>query len=87
MKDAVFRRNLDYYQSSHLGAMTAVDADCSNGELTIDLPPQTGPLIKGSFGLFSYCYNSHHEADDWFIVTTDNRKLMISLLLQQPTGS
>ena len=53
MKDAVFRRNLDYYQSSHLGAMTAVDADCSNGELTIDLPPQTGPLIKGSFGLFS----------------------------------
>ena len=53
MKDPVFRRNLDHYQSSHLGAMTAVDADCSNGELTIDLPPQTGPLIKGSFGLIS----------------------------------
>lgn len=48
MQHIVFRRNLDYYQSCHLGAMTAVDADSSNGELTIDLPPQTGPLIKGS---------------------------------------
>ena len=47
-----FRRNLDFYQSSHLSAMTAVDADSSNGELTIDLPSQTGPLIKGSSSSF-----------------------------------
>lgn len=42
------RRNLDYYQSSHLAAMTAVDPDSGNGELTIDLPVETGPLINGS---------------------------------------
>ncbi|PVD22834.1 hypothetical protein C0Q70_16090 [Pomacea canaliculata] len=40
------QRNLDYYQSSHLAAMTAVDPDSGNGELTIDLPVETGPLIN-----------------------------------------
>ncbi|XP_076462232.1 transcription initiation factor TFIID subunit 2-like [Babylonia areolata] len=40
------QRNLDHYQSCHLSAMTSVDPDSSNGELTIDLPSQTSALIK-----------------------------------------
>ncbi|KAL8598547.1 hypothetical protein ACOMHN_051335 [Nucella lapillus] len=40
------QRNLDHYQNCHWTAMTSVDPDCANGELTIDLPPETAALIK-----------------------------------------
>ncbi|KAK7101291.1 hypothetical protein V1264_024091 [Littorina saxatilis] len=40
------QRNLDFYQSCHLNTMSSVNPDLSNGEMTIDLPPQTGPLIR-----------------------------------------
>jgi len=40
---------LDYFQNCHLKAMTAVDADSGNGEVTIKLPPETFPYLTGIF--------------------------------------
>lgn len=43
----VFRRNLDFFQASHLTAMQAVDADLGNGEITVHIPSEAHPLVAG----------------------------------------
>ncbi|XP_046544224.1 transcription initiation factor TFIID subunit 2-like [Haliotis rubra] len=39
------QRNLDFFQNCHLSAMTAVEADNANGEVTIRLPQEAFPLM------------------------------------------
>lgn len=43
-----FRRNLDYFQHCHFSAMSAVDPDNGNGEITVRLPPEMYLNIAGN---------------------------------------
>ena len=43
------RRNLDYFENCHYSAMTAVDADCGNGELAVKLPQEALNLVQGQY--------------------------------------
>ena len=42
------RRNLDYFQHCHFSAMSAVDPDNGNGEITVRLPPEMYLNIAGN---------------------------------------
>lgn len=44
-----FRRNLDYFQHCHFSAMSAVDPDNGNGEITVRLPPEMYLNIAGNY--------------------------------------
>lgn len=43
------RRNLDYFETAHVSAVTSVDPDWGNGELTIKIPNEALPLVQGRF--------------------------------------
>ena len=43
----VGRCNLDFFHQCHLATIESTDPDRSQGELTVDLPLQTIPIIKG----------------------------------------